>query len=150
VAFESASLARSGTGFLARGYGPDRELRIPAALGYPDLERSRNVAGYDDFDGRRYIHLGPGGEALLYLQASPSRQPYLKSANGLLEALARKRETLDLTLEAEVPLALTLGNATRCRTRIDGRERPGKTDERGDVRFELTEHRAQIEVTCGG
>ncbi|MGH8289755.1 MAG: endo alpha-1,4 polygalactosaminidase [Steroidobacteraceae bacterium] len=149
VAFESAGLARAGDGFLARGYDLDRELRIPAALGYPDLERSRNVAGYDDFDGRRYIHLGPGGEAQLYLQAAPSRQPYLKSANGLIEALTRKPETLALTLEAEVPLAFTLGNVTRCRTRIDGRERPGKADGSGDVRFELRQHRAQIDVTCG-
>lgn len=150
VAFESAGLARAGDGFLARGYGVDRELRIPAALGYPDLERSRNVAGYEDFDGRRYIHLGPGGEARLYLQAAPSRQPYLKSANGLIEALARKSDTFDLTLEAEVPLAFTLGNATRCRTRIDGRERHGKTNDRGEVRFELTEHRAQIDLSCRG
>jgi len=148
VAFESAGLARAGNGFLARGYGLDRELRIPAALGYPDLERSRNVAGYDDFDGRRYIHLGPGGEAQLVLQAAPPRQPYLKSANGLIEALAREPETLDLTLEADVPLALTLGNATRCRTRIDGRDRHGNADYQGDVRFQLAEHRAQINVTC--
>jgi polysaccharide biosynthesis protein PelA len=149
VAFESAGLARFGAGFLARGYGLDRELRLPVALGYPDFERSRNVAGYDDFDGRRYIHLGPGGEAQLYLRATPSRQPYLKSANGLIEALGREPETLALTLEAQVPLAFTLGNATRCRTRIDGRERPGTADESGGVRFELTQHRARIDVSCG-
>ncbi|MGH8319994.1 MAG: bifunctional glycoside hydrolase 114/ polysaccharide deacetylase family protein [Steroidobacteraceae bacterium] len=150
VAFETAGLARAGNGFLARDYGPDRELRIPAALGYPDLERSRNVAGYDDFDGRRYIHLGPGGEAQLYLQAASPRQPYLKSANGLIEALVRKPETLDLLLKAEVPLAFTLGNATGCRTRIDGRNRHGNADDRGDVRFQLTEQRAQIDITCRG
>lgn len=150
VAFESAGLARAGSGFLARGYGPDRELRVPAALGYPDLERSRNVAGFDDFDGSRYIHLGPGGEAQLYLQAAPPRQPFLRSANGLIEALSRRSETLDLLLQAQVPLAFTLGNATHCRTRIDGRDGHGKTDHRGDVRFQLSEHRAHIDITCRG
>jgi polysaccharide biosynthesis protein PelA len=150
AAFESAGLARTGNGFLARGYGVERELRLAAALGYPDLERSRNVAGYDDVDGRRYIHLGPGGEAQLILQAAPPRQPYLKSANGLVEALTRKPGTLGLLLEAQVPLEFTLGNAAHCRTRIDDRERPGKTDDRGDERFELTAHRAQIDVTCRG
>ena len=150
VAFETAGLARLGDGFLVRGYGPDRELRVPVAQGYPDLERSRNVAGYDDFDGRRYIHLGPGGEARLYLQAAAPRQPYLRSANGLIESLARTPDSLDLRLEAQVPLTFTIGNATRCRTRIDGRDRHGDADESGDVRFQLTEPQAQIDITCQG
>jgi polysaccharide biosynthesis protein PelA len=150
VGFESAGLARVGGGFLARGYGLDQELRLPAALGYPDLERSRNVAGYDDFDGRRYIHLGPGDEAQLYLQAAPPRRPFLRSANGLIVELARTPETLDLRLEAQMPLALSLGNARDCRIRIDGRERVGKPDARGDVNFQLTEHRAHVELTCRG
>jgi hypothetical protein len=150
VAFESAGLARAGAAFLARGYGPDRELRVPERLGYPDLERSRNVAGFDDFDGSRYIHLGPGGEARLYLRAAPPREPYLRSANGLIGSLVRKPRSLELLLEARVPLAFTLGNATHCRTRIDGRIRHGITDERGDVRFELTRPRARVAVTCPG
>jgi hypothetical protein len=150
VAFESAGLARIGGGFLARGYGADRELRIPSALGYPDLERSRNIAGFDDFDGSRYIHLGPGGEAQLDLQAAPPRQPYLESANGRVEALARTPATLALTLEAQAPLSFSLGNAMHCRTRIDGRDRHGKTDDRGDVRFQLTQRRAHIDIRCPG
>lgn len=150
VAFETAGLARAGNGFLARGYGQDQELRIPAALGYPDLERSRNVAGYDDVDSRRYIHLGPGGEARLYLQAAPPQQPYLKSSNGLIEEVVRNPAALDLRLEAQVPLAFTLGNASRCRTLIDGRRRQGDEDDHGDVRFQLTERRARVEITCRG
>lgn len=148
VAFESAGLAADGKGFLARGYGPDQELRIPASLGYPDLAHSRNVAGFDDFDGSRYIHLGPGGDALLFLQAAPPRGPYLQSANGLIEALARKPETLDLQLQARVPLAFTLGNAAHCRTQIDGRTRRGRTDAHGDVRFQLDAQRARLTVSC--
>ncbi len=150
VAFQSAGLASAGGGFLARGYGPDRELRIPASLGYPDLERSRNVAGFDDFDGRRYIHLGPGGEAQLFLQAAPPRAPYLKSANGLIDALQRKPGTLDLRLRSRVPLAFTLGNTAHCRTRIDGQMRRGHTDVHGDVSFDLATHRAHIAVSCRG
>jgi polysaccharide biosynthesis protein PelA len=150
VAFESAGLARVGNGFLARGYGPDRELRLPATLGYPDLERSDNIAGFDDFDGSRYVHLGPGDEARLYLQAAAPREPYLRSANGLIGALAREPGTLGLLLEAQVPLEFTLGNAAHCRTRIDGRDRHGKTDELGDVRFQLTEHRAHVDISCRG
>ncbi len=150
VAFGSAGLARAGAGFLARGYGPDQELRVPAALGYPDLVRSRNIAGFDDFDGSRYIHLGPGGEAQLLLEAAPPSQPYLRSANGLVEELARAPGTLGLRLHAQVPLDFSLGNAGRCRTRIDGRDRQGEPDGRGDVRFQLADDAAQVDITCRG
>ena len=150
VAFESAGLAADGKGFLARGYGPDQELRIPASLGYPDLADSRNVAGFNDFDGSRYIHLGPGGDALLFLQAAPPSGPYLKSANGLIEALVRKPDTLDLQLQARVPLAFTLGNAAHCRTQINGRTRRGRTDVHGEVSFQLDAQRAHLSVTCRG
>jgi hypothetical protein len=150
VGFESAGLARAGEGYLARGYGLDQELRIPAALGYPDLERSRNIAGYEDFDGRRYIHLGPGGEARLYLQPAAPRRPFLRSANGLVQALTRTPDALDLRLAAQVPLVFTLANAKGCRIRIDGRDRANTPDLRGDVRFQLTAHRALIAITCPG
>ena len=150
VAFQSAGLASAGGGFLARGYGPDQELRIRASLGYPDLARSSNVAGYDDFDGSRYIHLGPGGEALLFLAPAPPREPYLESANGLIDALRRAPGTLDLRLHSRVPLAFALGNTARCHTRIDGRMRRGHTDAHGLVSFELAAHRAHIVVSCRG
>lgn len=148
VSFESAGIAADGKGFLARGYGADQELRIPAALGYPDLADSHNIAGFDDFDGMRYIHLGPGGEALLRLQTSPPTEPYLKSANGLIEALARNSDSLELNLRARVPLEFTLGNATHCRTRIDGRVRPGKAVADGGLRFQLHRDEARVELAC--
>ena len=148
LAFETAGMASQGDGFLARGYGPDQELRIPEALGYPDLADSRNIAGFDDFDGSRYIHLGPGGEALLRLQPPPPEGPYLKSANGLIEALARRRGSLDLSLRAGVPLEFTLGNATHCRTRIDGRVRRGTAGAHGEVRFRLDQEQAHIQLEC--
>lgn len=148
VAFEKAGLARDGEGFQARGYGADQELRIPASLGYPDLQRSRNIAGYDEFDGRRYIHLGPGGAASLYLQTTPPRQPYLRSANALITALQRQPGTLDLRLRGQVPLDFILGNAQQCRVRIDGQVQPGETLDHGALRFRLQAHRARISVHC--
>jgi polysaccharide biosynthesis protein PelA len=148
VAFQSAGLATAGGGFLARDYGPDRELRVPASLGYPDLARSRNIAGFDDFDGSRYIHLGPGGEAQLFLQPTPPQQPYLASANGLIEALTREPGTLEVLLQGQVPLAFTLANAGRCRTLIDGQGRRGRPDAHGNVSFRLPGDRARIDVSC--
>ncbi len=150
VAFESAGLALEGRGFLLRHYGAEQELRIPAALGYPDLTASRNVAGYRDVGTNRYVHLGPGGDAQLVLQPTAPRGPYLRSANGLIEALSHAPGRLDLQLQGYVPLSITLGNAAHCVTRINGRVRHGKADERGEVRFKLTAERAQLAVRCRG
>ncbi len=150
VAFESAGLAIDGRCFLARGYGRDQELRIPVSLGYPDLADSRNVAGFDEFNGSRYVHLGPGGEASLILQAAPPREPYLESANGLIEVLERKAGTLEMNLRARVPLAFTLANATGCRTQINGRIRDGELTARGALRFQLRAEHARITVKCQG
>lgn len=150
VAFESAGLARTRGGFLLRGYGADQELRLPAALGYPDLSHSSNVAGFRDVGANRYVHLGPGGRARLVLQAAAPRGPYLKSANGLIEALARTPGRLDLQLHAYVPLSFTLGNAAHCRTRINGQVRRGSPGAHGAVRFQLTAERAQLAVRCRG
>jgi hypothetical protein len=148
VAFESAGLGREGRGFVLRGYGPDQELRIPTALGYPDLTDSRNVAGFRDAGSDRYVHLGPGGDARLVLRPTAPSGPYLKSANGLIEALSRTPGRLKLQLLAYVPLSITLGNAARCVTRINGRVRHGAADALGDVRFQLTGERAQLAVHC--
>jgi hypothetical protein len=148
TAFGSAGLALAGQALIARGYGPDRELRIPASLGYPDFARSRNVAGFDDFEGQRYIHLGPGGEALLFLKTAAPREPYLQSANGLIEALRRSAGTLMLRLRARVPLAFTLANTAHCRTRINGKVRRGSVDGLGNMRFQLEGERARIAVSC--
>lgn len=149
VAFESAGLASEGSGYLARGYGPDAELRVPVSMGYPDLERSVNVAGFDDSADSRYVHLGPGEEARLVFRAAPPREPYLQSANGLIEKLTRAPGRLDLELQARVPIAFTLGNAAHCRTLIDGRDLRGQADASGNVSFQLRESRTRITVSCG-
>ncbi len=150
VDFQSAGMATSANGgILALHYGHDQEIRIPLSIGYPALSRSRNIAGYDDFGNQRYVHLGPGGNATLYLQDSPPREPYLRSANGVVRALTRAPGQLTLTLSAQVPLDFTLGNAARCRTRVDRQIRRGDIEPRHAVHFALKAHRARIQVSCG-
>ncbi len=114
LGFEHVVLARKGKGYLVRGYGDDQELRIPAALGYPDLARSINVLGYTDYAGSRYIHLGPGGNAYLVLTSSPPKRPFLQSANARAVAFRRTPDGFDLTLRGHAPLRLELGNTSGC------------------------------------
>ena len=148
VDFQSAGLARTADGYLARGYAADQELRIPDALGYPDLQRSRNVAGYDSANGQRYIHLGSGNEARLVLAGKPPDEPYLASANGLIESMHRGPGQLDLTLRAHVPLSFTLANTAGCRIRVNGRPPPSRHVANGKVSLKLAGQGADIEVRC--
>lgn len=148
VDFEYAGMARTREGFLARGHGLDQELRIPADMGYPDLARSRNVAGFDSFDGQRYIHLDPGNQALLVLQTRPPSQPYLVSANGLIKALERKPGSLTLRLRGYVPLQFALGNASRCQVWVNGKLRHGKPGPYGESDFRLEARQARIHLRC--
>ena len=147
VDFEHAGLARTTEGFLARGYGLDQELRIPASLGYPDLARSRNIAGFDDANGQRYIHLGPGDQALLVLSHKRPVAPYLVSANGLIEGLQRRPGELRLTLRGFVPLSLTLGNTAHCRILVNGSPAQA-TVRQGQAHLALDAHRAEVSVSC--
>ncbi|APZ43391.1 hypothetical protein BW247_10060 [Acidihalobacter ferrooxydans] len=149
VAFEHAGLARTAEGYLARGYGLDQELRIPASLGYPDLARSRNIAGFDVANGQRYIHLGPGNQALLVLSHKRPHAPYLVSANGLIENLQRGPGRLQLKLRGFVPLSLTLGNAQGCRIRLNGKPLSAPKAVAGRVSLHLKAHKAAIAVACG-
>ncbi len=148
VDFEHAGLARTPEGFLARGYGLDQELRIPADLGYPDLTRSRNIAGFDDANGQRYIHLGPGDQALLVLSPKPPGSPYLISANGLIEGLKRAPGRLQLHLRAHVPLAMLLGNMRDCEIQVNGAAMK-PTIQNGRASLQLDVHTAQVDIRCG-
>ncbi len=148
VDFQSAGMARSTDGFIARGYGADQELRIPDTLGYPDLEHSRNVAGFDSANGQRYIHLGTGNRALLVLTRKRPTEPYLVSANGLVGNMRRETGHLTLTLRAQVPLRLLLGNAAGCRIRADGKRLAARSGANGTVSLSLAGKGANIDIRC--
>lgn len=147
LGFENASMTSANGGFLARNYGLDQELRIPPSMGFPDLARSRNIAGYDDFDGQRYIHLGPGNQAMLYLQPVPPHRPYLISANGLIRMVGRNGNNLRLVLQGYVPLQFDLGNVRTCTLRVNGHSLEQKITGLGS-KFKLKVAQAVIDIHC--
>ena len=148
TAFESAGLAGIPDGFVLRDYGADQEIRIPENMAYPDLVRSANIAGYDTFDRQRYIHLGPGGQARLVLQAKPATKPYLVSANGQIAGLNRTKSGLTLRLKGTVPLKARILNTARCAVRIDGKLSAGNRKTGNQVVIHLKAHEATIRVQC--
>lgn len=144
--FNRTVVARDGTGWLVRNSGKLRELRIPVDGGYPDLETSRNVAGYLDYNASRYIHLVPGGEAVIRLTAAPGNIPCLSRANARLESLERTSHGMRLVFDSYTPYSVTLANALGCRVKgADGEPSPAGNGANG---IELPEGKHALVVEC--
>jgi polysaccharide biosynthesis protein PelA len=114
--FNRMVIARKDRGYLVRGEGALRTLRMPAGAGFPDFSSSRGVAGYADHEGERYVHLA-GSEATFALTNTPPHAAMLAFANGRIERLIRSRSSTTLTLQGHVPLKFGLANAAHCTVR---------------------------------
>ncbi len=145
--FNSTVIARSGDGWLIRNAGCLKEFRIPKSAGYPDLTKSRRIAGFSDFNDQRYIHLAPGGEAYLKLTEKPPILPYLYTGQSTLKSFERTDKGLRLRLKAEIPGELAFGAAEKCRIEgIKGGGKPRHFNDRLTVQIQAGEH--ALELIC--
>ena len=128
--FERASLARRLDGaWILAGHGEARTLRLSPQAGWPDVARSRGVAGVRDVAQGRYVHLTAEREVALVLSPSRSfgspRAPYLEQANGVLSRWGTDSASGEtaLALRGHVPLRATIraAGASRCVLRTSGR-----------------------------
>jgi hypothetical protein len=117
--FQQASVARRlDGGWLLRDFGALRTVRLPAALDWPDLERSPDVAGKRELPQGRYVALvAPAAPEALRTLAGPApaagaagaaSAPYLESANAAVVSLRRAGGELWLGLRGHVPVEATL------------------------------------------
>jgi hypothetical protein len=139
--FRSASVALSNDGaWIVRGFGELRTLRIDAAMGWPDLARSRGIAGVRELPQGRYVALTGEDPALLYLTSEPPRQPYLESSNG--EVLSWRNQDarhVALHLRSALPLSLVVGGAaSRCTLVAAGKEWRSQSVKGGAQAFQLS------------
>ncbi len=119
--FQNYVIARTPTGWRVHGAGALRTLRVPAALGSPDLARSRAVAGYRDGAEGRYVHLSDRS-AELVLSPQERAVPRLHSANARISAYDAAPGRQRWTFEGEVALEFTLADVAACRVRAGDRE----------------------------
>lgn len=144
--FNRTVIARDGSGWLVRNSGKLRELRIPGNLGYPDLDESSNVAGFNDHGNSRYLHLVAGGEARFQLQAAAPAIPYLISAGGYLESLERGAHGIKLLFNSHTPFTVRLGNASGCRFVKDADV--ARTGALNELAVELAEGNHALAIDC--
>jgi hypothetical protein len=116
--FQEAAVARRlDGGWLLRDWGGLRTARLPAALGWPDLEASPDVAGQRELPQGRYLALvAPAAPGATRTLAAPAiagstvaaASPYLESANAAVISLRRAGGELWLALRGHVPVEMTL------------------------------------------
>lgn len=146
--FFSMTVARNGEQrFEIRNGGALRTLRLPLSAGYPDLAASRNVAGFYDHQGIRYIHLS-AEDASLALQTGKPSTPYLAYANAKLANWTVQADGLRFALNGWLALQFALGQAKGCRLSVGGKSLTGRFD--GELtHYELPQHAAsEIDLSC--
>ncbi len=140
LSFASASVSRRIDGtWEFKGLGPGRTLRIDPQLGYPDLRRSRGVAGVRDTPPGRYAVLTSDHVEIAFEPERPA-VPHIERSNG--EVLAFGKDAAGRTrlrVRGNVPLVFAVGGARGpCTLRALDRTIPGAARE-GVIFFSLRE-----------
>ncbi len=151
--FSRIAVARSAQGWRIRGMDQLHTLRIPTALGVPDLGQSSAVAGYREGAEGLYAHMvAHSADVELVLQAVPGAAVSavrLVSANGRIENSQRTDKTYRWNLAAHVPLEFSLANVASCRVRAAGRELTPSRRDGAVSHYRLTAHAARpLEAIC--
>jgi hypothetical protein len=115
--FEQATVARRLDGsWILRGWGALRTVRLPPALGWPDLARSAGVVGVRDLPQGRYVALDPGPDmtpaVTLALSGEPPTGPYLAASNAAVVSFRREGGGARLQLRGHLPVEAEIGGCT--------------------------------------
>lgn len=132
-----ASLARTLDGnWQVRSLQGLRTLRLDPALGWPDLARSRGVAGVRDLPQGRYVHLSDE-RALLALRPDRDPRPALEQANlPLRQWRYLDARRVQFSFAGEFPLQLSIRSAAACHIELAGQRYTGR-QQAGLWHFEL-------------
>lgn len=146
--FQSLAIARTPAGWRVRGASHLRTLRLPAAMGFPDIKNSRAIAGYRTGQGASYIHLG-SDTAELVTRPAESATPRLVSANARVEGFDLSAGSMRWNLAGNVPLQFTLAHAEGCRVRAGGVDLTPTRREANLSYYQVQAHAARpLEAIC--
>jgi len=126
--FFRTTVARKNDGWLIRNSGELRQVRVPLTAGYPDLDASRGVLGFSDFNDQRYIHLAPGGDSFLKLTGTAPNRPFTEAVAARINTFQASGNNIQLTVTADADGYLRFGNASGCSIVLDGISKPTKTE----------------------
>lgn len=132
-----ASLARTADGdWQVRGLDGLRTLRLDPVLGWPDLGRSRGVAGVRDLPQGRYVALS-SDQPLLALRPERDPRPALELANIPLRDWRYVNDRqVTFAFAGQFNLEFAVRSASACRVEVQGQRYAGKS-EQGLWHFQL-------------
>lgn len=143
--FFTVHIARQGDGFWIGDATALRELRMPKSLGFPDIQSSQGIAGYNDTpNGRFYVHMDGQTSVYLALQPTAGKSPYIVSANAPISSFVVSPTGFDAQLRGYVPVNLQLANAQSCKVELNDQEvkmDPSST-------FQRSAHAVHVHVHC--
>ena len=147
IDFGDIVIAREGNDWRIRGNDNLRTLRMPFALGHPDIANSHNVAGYIAGAEGNYVHLA-SGNALLRIAQRETSQAYLRNANARLTSWEIGDNNLKFSLKGYQPIEFSLADSRRCGVNANGKAlSPSRTN--GDIQyFRVNDAAATIEAHC--
>ena len=146
--FRRLAIAKTNGGWRVRGSGFLRTLRLPAQMGWPNLQQSQGVAGFVKLRDEVFIHLS-ANTANLVLTDTPPSGPRLVSANGRIEQFQQTTNGPQWAVTAHVPLKFSLANVQNCRVKVQGRTIQARRVNGDTSEFEIPEHATQsIETIC--
>ncbi len=129
--FADVVVARHGKGWRVRGLDAIRQLRLPETAGIPNLEKSTAIAGYNSYNGQRYIHAANPNVELI-TGSRGKKYPYLLSANAQLTSATLENGQLQLSFAPQTALDIEIANADKCQLRQNG-EPVGRSKRRNGI-----------------
>jgi len=111
--FNHSVMARDDNDWLFYGDGLIDTLRMHAKNGYPSMNDS--LAGYNDFNEERYLHLVNVKVNRVTLTAKSTHEPFLIDANGSLISWQKNARQIRMTFDSPAVLDFTLGHSDHCR-----------------------------------
>jgi len=116
--YRETAIIRRGKGFIIKNAGYLRTLRIPASLGFPDIEKSKGIVGFKREGDFIYIHLdGSGKYTLLFTDKKPKFA--LVSSNGIVEDFQKEGNKYRIKLKAYTELEVLWEG--KCKVFFNGR-----------------------------
>ncbi len=143
--FFTLHVARQADGFWIGDADALREMRMPPALGRPNIAASSGVAGYNRSpNGNWYVHLDGRGSAYLSLAPGTGDQAYIESANAPIVGFDPMGRGFTARLKGYVPIRIQLKNAQGCTTTVNGKSIVASA--LGDIR--VANQNANLRVRC--
>lgn len=125
-----------------------RTLRIPASLGFPNIEKSKGVVGYNKKGSDVYVHLDGSGYYELFLNKEELPYFMLIDSNGQVEEYKKENGQIELKLKSYVPLEFSLLNPQGCSVQVISPKTPSMTRDKDVLLYTTEGYHATIKATC--